>query len=506
MIDQEKIVDDIMLDELEKKVPGCKEHINNTDSKKKRLGMLSVLGSNYNRDYFEGYRSLIEKEKVCAEYISDIVYTLRNYIGVADTQVKTHGEVMTPLWLVEKMLDTLPKHVWKNKHLKWLDPANGVGTFPSAIVKRLMEGLKEEIPDSCERYQHIVENMIYVVEIQSKNMFLYHCAFDIDNTHKLKTFYGSFLSKEFDEHMKNVWGIEKFDIVIGNPPFQESIIGNKRYKPLYNLFVDKILPITKKSVLIIPSRWMYGGFGLDSFRDKMFNSRNIVSITHTNDASTYFGNSVDVVGGVSYYSIDINYNDLPTYNGVKGNLGDYDIFVEQNNKSLLNKVISDNNLSNICKSQSYYGFPGNEGLFSRERKDDYIKVYVAKAKGLEMWVEKSLVSSDKLNGYKVFTPSANGNSPKFGNKILGKPNEVASKSYMTLLVNSESEGISLISYMNTKFCNFFLSLRKTTQNMKPDTLKWIPMVPFDREWTDSELYEYFKLTEDDIKLIEDRIR
>lgn len=219
MIDQEKIVDDIMLDELEKKVPGCKEYINNTDSKKKRLGMLSVLGSNYNRDYFEGYRSLIEKEKVCAEYISDIVYTLRNYIGVADTQVKTHGEVMTPLWLVEKMLDTLPKHVWKNKRLKWLDPANGVGTFPSAIVKRLMEGLKEEIPDSCERYQHIVENMIYVVEIQSKNMFLYHCAFDIDNTHKLKTFYGSFLSKEFDEHMKNVWGVNKFDIIIGNPPY-----------------------------------------------------------------------------------------------------------------------------------------------------------------------------------------------------------------------------------------------------------------------------------------------
>jgi hypothetical protein len=246
MIDQEKIVDDIMLDELEKKVPGCKEYINNTDNKKKRLGMLSVLGSNYNRDYFEGYRSLIEKEKVCAEYISDIVYTLRNYIGVADTQVKTHGEVMTPLWLVEKMLDTLPKHVWKNKRLKWLDPANGVGTFPSAIVKRLMEGLKEEIPDSCERYQHIVENMIYVVEIQSKNMFLYHCAFDIDNTHKLKTFYGSFLSKEFDEHMKNVWGVDKFDIIIGNPPYQRlkdtdknKTSKNPKTQPLWHLFVQK---------------------------------------------------------------------------------------------------------------------------------------------------------------------------------------------------------------------------------------------------------------------------
>jgi hypothetical protein len=249
MIDQEKIVDDIMLDELEKKVPGCKEYINNTDNKKKRLGMLSVLGSNYNRDYFEGYRSLIEKEKVCAEYMSDIVYTLRNYIEVADTEIKTYGEVMTPLWLVEKMLDILPKHVWKNPKLKWLDPANGVGTFPSAIVKILMEGLKDVIPDSCERYQHIVENMIYVCEIQAKNMFLYHCAFDIDDTHKLNTYYGSFLSEEFDNHMKNVWGVEKFDIIIGNPPYnnhQNSKGKRGGGSNLWDKFVIKVLTHTLK--------------------------------------------------------------------------------------------------------------------------------------------------------------------------------------------------------------------------------------------------------------------
>lgn len=506
MIDQEKIVDDIMLDELELKVPGCKEHINNTDSKKKRLGMLSVLGSNHNRDYFEGYRTLIKKEKVCAEYITDIVYVLRNYIEVADTEIKTHGEVMTPLTLVEEMLDTLPKEVWSNPNLKWLDPANGVGTFPSVIVKRLMDGLKDIIPDSCDRYQHIVENMLYVCEIQTKNMFLYHCAFDINDTYKLNTYYGSFLSEGFDNHMKDIWDIDKFDIVIGNPPYQESIIGNKRSKPLYNLFVDKILPITKKSVLIIPSRWMYGGFGLDSFRDKMFNSRNIVSINHTNDASIFFGDKVDVVGGVSYYLFDNNYNDLPTYNGVKTNLGEYDLYVEEQYRSLLGKVISDNNLSNICKSQSFYGFPGNESLYTKDKKNNDIKVYVSKAKGFEMWVNKTLICEDKLNGYKVFTPSANGNNPKFGNKILGKPNEVASKSYMVLLVNSESEGNSLISYMNTKFCNFFLSLRKTTQNMKPDTLRWIPLVPFDREWTDNELYRYFNLNQDEINLIENKIK
>ena len=72
---------------------------------------------------------------------------------------------------------------------------------------------------------------------------------------------------------------------------------------------------------------------------------------------------------------------------------------------------------------------------------------------------------------------------------------------MTLLTNSENESKSLISYMNTKFCNFFLSLRKNTQNMKPDTFKWIPLVELDRQWTDDLLFEYFNLTEDEQKLI-----
>lgn len=262
MIDQEKIVDDIMLDELELKVPGCKEHINNTDSKKKRLGMLSVLGSNYNRDYFEGYRSLIEKEKVCAEYITDIVYVLRNYIEVADTEIKTHGEVMTPLLLVEEMLDILPKEVWSNPNLKWLDPANGVGTFPSVIVKRLMEGLKDIIPDNCERYQHIVENMLYVCEIQVKNMFLYHCAFDVNDTHSLNTYYGSFLSEGFDTHMKNVWCVEKFDIIVGNPPYNNN--QNAKGKRgggsnLWDKFVIKVLNNILKGngylVFVHPTLW-----------------------------------------------------------------------------------------------------------------------------------------------------------------------------------------------------------------------------------------------------------
>ena len=56
-------------------------------------------------------------------------------------------------------------------------------------------------------------------------------------------------------------------------------------------------------------------------------------------------------------------------------------------------------------------------------------------------------------------------------------------------------------YLNTKFVNKLLSIRKISQHIKPDTCKWIPIVPFDREWTDEELFKYFDLTEEEQKLI-----
>jgi site-specific DNA-methyltransferase (adenine-specific) len=251
---------------------------------------------------------------------------------------------------------------------------------------------------------------------------------------------------------------------------------------------------------------MTGGFGLEDFRNKLFKSKNIKYIYHIDDATIVFGNKVEIKGGISYYLFDNSYSDYPILNGIKTKLDEYDIFVEIKYRDLLKKsLLQGKFLSEICKSQSYYGFPGNESLFSKEFKEGYLKVYVSKNKGGHMFIDSQKINDiNKINGFKVFTPSASGSSGnlgKFGNKILGYPNEVASKTYMVFLVNSENESKSLISYMNTNFCNFFLSLRKKTQNMKPDTCKWIPLVSFDREWTDELLFDYFKLSEEERNIV-----
>jgi len=76
--------------------------------------------------------------------------------------------------LVNEMLDTLPKEVWKNPNLKWLDPAAGMGNFPVAVYMRLMEGLKDVkgYKDEEKRRKHILKNMLYMVELDKTNVFM----------------------------------------------------------------------------------------------------------------------------------------------------------------------------------------------------------------------------------------------------------------------------------------------------------------------------------------------
>jgi type I restriction-modification system DNA methylase subunit len=82
-------------------------------------------------------------------------------------KIKKYGEVFTPQFLVDQMLDTLPKEVWSEPNKKWLDPCAGRnGIFPITIYKRLMEGLKEWETNSAKRDAHIWDNMIYMVELQ----------------------------------------------------------------------------------------------------------------------------------------------------------------------------------------------------------------------------------------------------------------------------------------------------------------------------------------------------
>lgn len=185
---------------------------------------------------------LIEKNKsyLMTELKLNVSEFIERYEKVSKLESKLFGEVFTPRQLIDEMLDTLPSEVWTNKDLKWLDPAVGIGNFPAAIVDRLMVGLSEEIKDDGERYKWIMEEMLYMCDISIKNLFLLYKLFDSNNEFKLNVYRGSFLEEGFDKHMKEVWGLDGFDVVVGNPPYNDESTSTGDNK-LYLLFVSKSL-------------------------------------------------------------------------------------------------------------------------------------------------------------------------------------------------------------------------------------------------------------------------
>lgn len=253
----EELIDAMMIEEVAGLDNDLKAKLEGLPLDKKRIGILSILDKD--RGLFMKIMNMVNDNHVTkSEHIKHLVGLMREYVKVGEVEKKTLGEVMTPQSLVNDMLDTLPTEVWSNPNLKWLDPCSGVGVFSAVIVERLMNGLSEIILDEEQRYRHIVEEMIYVGELQPKNMFLHLCSFDPKDEYELNVYCGSFLDEGFDEHMKDVWGIEKFDVIVMNPPYQGQSGNKGSNNTLWDKFVYKTIDILFNNgylVAVHPSGW-----------------------------------------------------------------------------------------------------------------------------------------------------------------------------------------------------------------------------------------------------------
>ena len=191
--------------------------INSTDTSK--LSINKLMSAQRKRYY------TIENPAELLEFINE-------NLTPKDEERKKHGEVFTPMWLVNEMLDKLPNDVWSKKHYKWLDPAVGIGNFPVAIYLRLMKGLKTEIPNEEERRKHILENMLYMIDISDKNIFVLKKIL-CGNKYKLNIHKGSFfyVNKDGSDDYKKPgswtksFKISTFDCIVGNPPYNKGGTG-----------------------------------------------------------------------------------------------------------------------------------------------------------------------------------------------------------------------------------------------------------------------------------------
>jgi site-specific DNA-methyltransferase (adenine-specific) len=389
------------------------------------------------------------------------------------------------------------ENIWTNENLTWYDPASGMGNYPIAIYYKLFEGLKNKIPNENERKKHIIEKQLFMGELNKKNCFVIKQIFNINNKHKLNLYEGDTLNINLEE----TFGIDKFDIIIGNPPYNEQLTSTGA-KPLYNKFIEYHIDKCKLLSFVVPSRWFSGGKGLDKFRNMMINRTDILYIKHYDDASKIFGNGINIEGGVNYFLIDKNYDGLCNYNGKNVKFNNFDIILDEKYYNIVNKILNYDKITKYYISQDYYKIQTNDTRLKNIKTNDDIKCYVSQQKGFIKYIDKKLIKKE-YNLYKIITARANGGNGCFGNKFIGYPNEVHTKSYISFNLNSENEAKSLLSYLKCKLPNFMLSLRKISQDISESTCKWIPLVPLNKEWTNDEVYKYFEFSEDDIKLIKD---
>jgi hypothetical protein len=446
-------------------------------------------------------QSLIDSPKELLELINDC-------LKPKEIEKKKFGEVFTPMSFINNnMLGDLEVHykekydknIFEEENLKWGDTTAGMGNFPIAIYYKLMEGLKNKIPNKRDRKKHILENMLFMAEYNKKNCFIIKQIFDINNEYKLNLHEGDSLKLD----IKKEFGIAKFDIVIGNPPYNEELTTKKgSASALYNKFVEYYIEKCDLLCFVIPSRWFSGGKGLDGFRKMMLSRKDIVYIKHFDDASTIFGNSVSIEGGVNYFLKDSHYKGDTKFNGSNTKLNNYDVFVDSKYYIIIDKMLKFNSINSLFIGQSYSGINSNDKRLKDSETKTTLKCYVSQQKGFEKYIEKEEINKDRdFNKWKVITARANGGKGCFGNMFIGKPNEICNQSYVLFEVESEDEAKSLLSYMKCRLPNFMLSLRKSSQDICGDTCKWIPLPPLNKEWTDEEVYKHFNLSEDDIKLI-----
>jgi hypothetical protein len=444
-------------------------------------------------------KNLIDRPKELLELIESC-------LKPKDIEKKKFGEVFTPFDFINKMLHDLEvyykskydKNIFEDKALKWADTTAGMGNFPVAIYYKLMEGLKKTFDCEKERKAHILKNMLYMAEINEKNCFIIKEIFGITNDDELNLYHGD--SSGLD--IKEKFGIEKIDIVIGNPPYNEEL-KTTGATALYSTFVKNNIDNCDLLCFVIPSRWFSGGKGLNTFRKEMLKRNDIVYIKHYDDASKIFGNSVEIKGGVNYFLKDKNHDGDCMYNGSMTKLNKYDVFVDSKYNSIIDKLVDYESITTLYKSQDYHKIQTNDNRFNDEKTQDTIKCYVSQQKGFVKYIDKNEIKSD-TSKFKVMTPDgAHTANSGFGTLFIGNPNEVHCKTYISFEVDSENEAKSLLSYMKCRLPNLMLSLRKNSQHTSSSTCKWIPLPPLDRQWTDNDIYKHFKLTDDDMKLVKE---
>lgn len=341
------------------------------------------------------------------------------------------------------------------------------------------------------------------------------------------------------------WGLDskggnnvKFNAIVGNPPYQAMDGGAQSSSiPIYNEFV-----LTSKKLepdfisLIMPSRWMTSGKGLDSFRFEMIHDKRIEILHDYIDAKECFDN-VEIKGGICYFLWNKKYNDkcsIYTHYNDKDVVfskrflaldDDSDFYVrDERLLSILNKVKAKtkSTFNSLVSSRKPYGLTGdffkNPSKYGLPPVSDVsvkngyrILGLGDKQKREYRYIDKNypLPKTDGLFELKIFIPESYGNGMMGegpSNPIIGHSGDLCLETFLQIRpIKSIQEANNIISYMKTKIFRLLVGIIKNTQHGTQKVYRLVPIMGFDNKWDDASLYKFFDLDEQEICFINELI-
>lgn len=340
----------------------------------------------------------------------------------------------------------------------------------------------------------------------------------------------------------------KFNVIVGNPPYQQKEGGANinTALPIYNHFVDLAKKHNPEYIsLIIPTRWYAGGRGLDNFRDEMLNDTHISELHDFLKPELIFQN-LNIRGGICYFLWQKNYNTRKDLTKVFTYKDDLTPSVKlrslrtQNSTILIRHSIGVAVIEKLSKSDNFKSLSehisaakafGFRTYFIRDKK------FRSSHKGLKEpitcfgrgnsvgYVNKSEVLSHKewIDVWKVFVPESNNIGTELNddnqNSFVGEPETICTETFLVVgadLKLNKTSSNNLAKYLRSKFARFMHSLAKISQHGTSTTYQFVPLQDFtsksDIDWSnsiadiDKQLYKKYKLTKEEVAFIESMIK